>query len=90
MVMPSSVERGESSSLTLHVVPGNSGGPLVCPLSPSQHHLIAILYSTVIPVVAIIIMILTLTFDTYTQCLPRLKDGVEPPLSVSSSVVVLL
>ena len=89
MSPPSSVERGKSSGLTLHVVPRNSGGPLVFP-SSSQHHLIAILYSAVIPVVAIIIMILTLTLDTYSQRLPRLKDGVEPPLSVSSSVVVLL
>merc|ERR1711884_429846 len=59
MVMPSSVERGESSGLTLHVVPRNSGGPLQRLHSSSQHHLIAFLYSTVIPVVAIIIMILT-------------------------------
>ena len=31
MCPPSSVERGKSSGLTLHVVPRNSGGPLVFP-----------------------------------------------------------
>ena len=44
------VERGESRSLSLHVVPRNHGlGEIKPAVTPRQHHLLPILYSTVKP-----------------------------------------
>ena len=59
-------------------------------MSPRQHDLLAILYTTVMPaVVTRRIKDKEITLDTYRLPLVRLKNGVVSPLSVNSSVVIL-